>query len=434
MAAKQIRAVMGRKPIGGIFNPGISSPYRWMDSVQSEPEVRVWVAEGIAHGFRPWFTKFSATLRDTRWLATVERIYTWHHRAEPYLRNEESLARAGLVYSEQTERFYRGRAEHSQDHKRGMYHALVEARIPFDMVHDAFLDPAHVDRYRLLILPNIAALSDAQCEQVRAYVRRGGSLLATFETSLYDEWGAPRQDFGLGDVFGVSFTGRVDGPMKNAYLTLHRDPDTGRHHPILRGLEDAARIVNGIWRLEVEPHAAFPSPLTLVPPYPDLPMEHVYPRVPQTDIREVYLRELGTSRVVYFPWDIDRSFFESMSVDHGRLLRNAVAWAMDEEQPVTVDGPGVLDVAVWRQRRSMTVHLVNLTNPMMMRGPLRELIPVGPQQVRVRLPKGTRPTRVQLLVAGASPQFQESGGQVLLTVPAVLDHEVIAIDLAALDW
>ena len=34
----------------------------------------------------------------------------------------------------------------------------------------------------------------------------------------------------------------------------------------------------------------------------------------------------------------------------------------------------------------MTVHLVNLTNPMMMKGPLREIIPVGPERVRIRLP------------------------------------------------
>ena len=47
----------------------------------------------------------------------------------------------------------------------------------------------------------------------------------------------------------------------------------------------------------------------------------------------------------------------------------------------------------------MTVHLVNLTNPMMMKGPLRELIPVGPERVRIRLPAGTRARRVQLLTA-----------------------------------
>ena len=41
----------------------------------------------------------------------------------------------------------------------------------------------------------------------------------------------------------------------------------------------------------------------------------------------------------------------------------------------------------------MTVHLVNLTNPMMMKGPLRETIPVGPLRVRIRLPAGARPRR-----------------------------------------
>ena len=58
-----------------------------------------------------------------------------------------------------------------------------------------------------------------------------------------------------------------------------------------------------------------------------------------------------------------------MSPDHGRLLRNVITWAMNERPLVEVDGRGVIDVTVWRQRDSMTVHLVNLTNPMMMKGP-----------------------------------------------------------------
>ena len=51
----------------------------------------------------------------------------------------------------------------------------------------------------------------------------------------------------------------------------------------------------------------------------------------------------------------------------------------------TVDGPGVLDVTVWKQKNSMTVHMVNLTNPMMMRPSFREMIPCTPQQVRLSL-------------------------------------------------
>ncbi len=258
---------------------------------------------------------------------------------------------------------------------------------------------------------------------------RGGSVLATFATSLYDELGVRRADFGLADLFGVSFAGTIDGPMQNSYLSLDADPASGTRHAILDGLDDTPRIINGAFRVQVTPRGAFPSPMTLIPTYPDLPMEDVYPRVARTDSREIYLRDLGRSRVVYVPWDIDRTFWEVMSVDHGRLLRNAVSWAANEAPPVEVTGPGLLDVTIWRQRDSMTVHLVNLTNPMMMRGPLREVIPVGPERVVIRLPPGTRAKKVQLLTAETSPRVDEAGGVLTVTVPSVGVHEVIAIDL-----
>jgi hypothetical protein len=155
----------------------------------------------------------------------------------------------------------------------------------------------------------------------------------------------------------------------------------------------------------------------------------VYPRVARTTTREVYLRELGTSRVAFFPWDISRTFWEVMSVDHLRLIRNAVAWATNEPPLVEVEGPGILDVTVWRQRDSMTVHLVNLTNPMMMKGPLREVIPVGPLRVRVRMPGGTRAKGVHLLTAGKPVRAQKVGGVLTVVVPSVDVHEVIAVDL-----
>jgi hypothetical protein len=430
--AKEYRAALGSKPIGGIFSVGIEEPYRWKDSVQSEAELRAWVAEGTANGLRPWFTKFSGTLHDTRWLARVERIYAWHHLAEPYLRNERPLARVALVYSQQTATFYgadRAR-EKVEDHTLGFYHALVEARVPFEMVHDRLLDPERLRAFKLLILPNIACLSDRQCDQLRRFVQDGGSLVATFETSLYDERGDRRADFGLADLFGARFGGRVEGPMRNSYLRLERDP-AGTVHPLLDGLDDAPRIINGVWRVEAAATGALASrPLTLIPSYPDLPMEMVYPRVERTDTPQVFLREVGRGRVAYFPWDIDRVFWDVMSVDHGRLLANAVQWAANEEGPVTVSGPGLIDVTIWRQQQSLTVHLVNLTNPMMIKGPIRELLPLGAQRVRVKLPDGTKPVRVKLLVAEQVPHADESGGYLEVTVPSILDHEVVAIDLS----
>jgi hypothetical protein len=295
-------------------------------------------------------------------------------------------------------------------------------------VHDGLLDAEHVDRYKLLVLPNVAALADGQCEQLRQYVRRGGSLLATFETSLYDERGKRRADFGLGDLFGVRFNGTVERDIKNSYMRIESDT----RHPILRGLADAGRIINTVQRVDViaRPDAEFgATPLTRIPSYPDLPMEEVYPRVPRTDVPEVYLREVGRGRVIYFPGDIDRTFWEVLAVDHGTLLRNAIDWATNEPRPVEVTGAGVVDVAVWRQRESMTVHLVNLTNPMMMKGPQRESIPSGPQKVLIRLPQGKKPRGVKLLVGGQRPAVEEAAGGITLTVASVEELQVVAIDL-----
>ena len=427
--AKEYRAIMGKKPIGGIFSMGVEEPYRWKDSVQSEAEVRIWVADGTANGMRPWYTKFSGTLYDHRWLSFVEEIYKWHHKVEPYLRNEKPLASLGMLYSEQTQRFYGGEKhqDNVRDHDSGMYHALIEAKVPFEMVNDLYLDAGHVDQFKLLVLPNIAALSDGQCRQIMNYVARGGSILATFETSLFNEKGEKRNDFGLKDLFGVSFNGEVEGPMKNSYLRLAKE--NGQYHPILKGIEDTSRIINGVYRLGIQANAEFPSPLTLIPSYPDLPMEHVYPREPETDIREVYLREIGDSRIVYFPWDIDRTFWEILNVDHGKLIRNAVHWAMKEEQPVTILGQGILDVTIWQQQQSMTVHLVNLTNPMMMKGPFRELIPLHDQEVKIQIPPGKKVVKAHLLVSDLEPEYKISNGSVELVVQKILDHEVIALDL-----
>ena len=427
--AKEYRATMGNKPVVGIFSVGMDEVYRWKDAVQSPEEIRLWVADGIANGMRPWFTKFGGGINDPRWLKPVEDIYAWCHGAERYLRNERPLARVAIVYSQQTAWFRPGREGSLEDACLGWHQALVEARVPFEMVHDRLLDEEHLAPFKTLILPNIAALSDLQCSQIRQFAARGGGLVATSETSLCDETGVPRKDFGLSDLFAAAWNGQGEGPMHNAYLRLEHGGAPG--HPLLRGLEDAPRIIHGVWRVNVAAHdASYKSPLTLIPSYPDLPMEKVYPRQPRTNIAQVFLNELpGGGRVAYFPWDIDRTYWEVLAVDHGKLLRNAVDWATNEELPVTVTGPGVLDVTLWRKRNSVTVHLVNLSNPMMMKGPVRELLAVGSQRVRIRLPQGFEARGVKLLVAGSAPDFHVTGGWIEVAVPSVLDHEVVAVDL-----
>jgi len=430
--AKELRASLGLKPLIGIFSVGLEEEFRWKDSVQTDAEIRIWVAEGVANGMKPCFVKFGAYVLDKRWMNAVASMYQNYHKSERYLRNTASLSRIGVVFSQQTSRLYGSESwqQASNGHGMGMYHALVEGSIPFDMVNDQLLDANSLKQYKLLILPNIAVLSDEQCNQLKAFVQSGGSIVATFETSLYDEKGKRRSDFALNDLFGASYDNEVEGPMRNSYLKLKKEATTGVFHPVLKGLEDAYRIINTIYNVKVKPQSqSLPSPVTLVPTYPDLPMEDVYPRIEETDIRELYLREVGKGRVAYFPGDIDRTFWQLMADDHGRLLRSTICWALNEESVVDVTAKGVVDVTTWRQKDSMTVHLVNLTNPMMMKGPFRDIFPVD-AAVNIKIPEQTRVIGVRLLFSEKAPQYTIKGNRVSLHVSQIPDHEIIALDLA----
>ena len=65
----------------------------------------------------------------------------------------------------------------------------------------------------------------------------------------------------------------------------------------------------------------------------------------------------------------------------------------------------------------------------MMKGPFRELIPVE-AQVSIKIPGNKKVTGVHLLMAEQNPKFEVSKGIVTLHVPKILDHEIIALDLA----
>lgn len=423
---KEYRAGLGDKAVAGLFSVGLEAPYRWKDSTQTAAELKVWAAEGIAQGLRPWLIKFNARPTDERWMKPFEEVFAWHHRNERYMKNTRNLARVGLVISQQTARRYGGAQarEKVEGAIQGAYQALLEARIPFDMVLDGRLSREELARFDCLVLPNIAAMSESQCAQLREYAAAGGGVVATHETSLYDERARRRADFGLKDLLGCSFAGEVISRQQNAYLRI-----ADAKHELVRGLEGARRTVHGTSRVEVKAHGTAGAPIVTVPSYPDLPMEEVYVREGSPELPAVFQTTHGKGRAVYFPFNIDATFAEVQHPDHGILIANAVKWAARREAPLVVNGQGVVDVALWRQESSLTAHLVNLTNPMLMRAPFREIIAVGAQEVSIELPTGVKPKAVKLLSSGAAANWAMREGRLVVRVPRVELHEVVAVDL-----
>jgi hypothetical protein len=287
-------------------------------------------------------------------------------------------------------------------------------------VHEEDLGAENLRKYRALILPNTALLSDEQCRQLKSYVDSGGSLIATFETGMYDERNRKRSEFGLADVFGIQKAGEIQGTLGNAFYARIE-----KQHEILKGFTDTNWIPGAEYRVPVKP---VESPiLTVVPGYVAYPPELSYPPVPHTSEPAVVVREKGRSRLIYFPGDVERTLWRSGHTDISRLLQNSVRWVLHDECPVSIVGSGVLEAFAWETEPGYAVHLLNYTNPNMHRGWIREFYPIGEQKVRMRLPEGRRVTRVELLRSERTVPFRVSGGELEFTIPRVLDYEVAGI-------
>jgi hypothetical protein len=111
----------------------------------------------------------------------------------------EEVADAALLYSYATMGFNNERPQVSFM----LYgQALIQAKVPFGIVYNEHLKD--LSKYRVLVLADQECLDDEQLELIREFVRNGGGLVATEQTSLYTERRLRRRDFGLKDLFGVA--------------------------------------------------------------------------------------------------------------------------------------------------------------------------------------------------------------------------------------
>ncbi len=113
-------------------------------------------------------------------------------------------ANVAVVFSQQTLDFV-GQGTWDDDYYANFYGTqmiLLESHIPYEVIPDSHL--ARIHEFEAVILPNMQAISDEQAEIIRAYVGRGGKVLATGYASLRDEFGNMREELALADVLGAS--------------------------------------------------------------------------------------------------------------------------------------------------------------------------------------------------------------------------------------
>ncbi len=405
---------------------------RWRNASKNSAEAKMWLSETVASGMAPYFHFIGSEAgfgEDRRWQKVGADFFQWTKKHDAHLTPpRRSLANIGVVMGQSTQLLYPGPVvAHSHAYMRetthGIYEALLRGRFTFDFVHEDLFDPDQLRKYRALLLPNIAMLSRHQCDHIRAYVQSGGSLMASFETSLYDEDLQPRAEFGLADVLGISKAGDVIGTNGNAYYGRIE-----RKHPILDGFANTNWLPGAQNRVPIK--AVSDPVLTVVPGFVQYPPELAYPSVSHTDEPAVVLRETESSRLAYFPGDIERTYWLTGHGDLLRLLHNTIRWITRDEQLLHVEGDGFLELFAWETSPGYAIHLLNYTNPNAHHGWLESTYSLGPQTVSMTLPSGVRVKSVELLRAEQSIPFAFESQLLRFTIPRLDDYEVAAITAA----
>ena len=334
-------------------------PYRF--TPEQPGQLALYFAQTLAHGGNPssYLVGTPERLPGTTF-DVVRDVFGFHRDNERYYTGLRSAAQVAVVSSLRSEEHYGGAegADKVRGERHGVFRALVESHVPFDIVPDTMLAgegaAAVLGRYRAVVLPNIAVLDDEQLAALDRYVEDGGGLVATYDTAGFDADGHVRKEIGLASLGAAAVAERHDGPgaMRSAYLRVTA-PDQ------LPGSAVGDMLMLDRAFLDVEPRPGAVGAFGLVPPSRYGPPEKCYWDV-ETDRPGLLWHSHGTGRTAYLPWPIGALYDDLSLPEHRRILVHAIEQVSGGRQ-VTTDAPHHVEVVVGEQSEPhrTLVHLVN---------------------------------------------------------------------------
>jgi hypothetical protein len=332
-----------------------------ISGVASPVDIQLRGLEGAPWGIYPEFVE-SAGREEyfKQHIANVKAREEWWKRSEP-------LPYIGIVASEQTRTLYaQGALPVYFSHTLGAFRAIFEKHWPIRILTEYDLEDADLKGVRVLVLPDVACLSSRATEVIRRFVRQGGGLVASFESSLYDENFLHRQDFALADVLHAHYvkTHPVQLRTENLYLTIDADHPIV-NDPVIRGKQTTAWL-GGLGPPPEKGNLALIASAVEATPAPGGQVLMTYnlnpPETGNPRHAAVIASTFGKGRVVYFPVGVDKAMFFYPDTYIRQLLANACRWAAaDDAPPVEAEGPLILATTFRRQPHEgrIVVHLLN---------------------------------------------------------------------------
>ena len=138
-------------------------------------------------------------------------IFHWENKFKEYFLPKTDIAcSTAIVFSQATRNIYGGTDDkYYVNEFIGWCETLIRKNIGFEVILQDDLKDDVLQKYNLIVMPNCACMRNSEVNAVKRFYDKGNNIIASYETSLYDEKGEKYKDFALADIFGVSYEGKI---------------------------------------------------------------------------------------------------------------------------------------------------------------------------------------------------------------------------------
>ncbi len=421
--AREVRAPERRRPILVHCVLFLDIPYRF--APEQPGLVAFELLQALANGAHlSAYLMGTGAETGTSNLPIVREVFQFQHDHEDLYRDLRSAATIALVRSQISEEWYgrAARVDHVRDEFRGLYELLVELHLPFDIIPDEELEQletaGELGRYGVIVLPNVAALSDALAAVLDRFVHHGGGLVATYETGWYDETGAQRRRMALTSLGVERVLYRRDSiaQARSSYFRVSK-PDE------IEGLEPGRLVAIDEALLQVQPSMSAEPKLALIPPSRYGPPEKCYWDT-TTSQPGMLLKAHGQGKSAYLPWGLGSLYHRLNLPEYRQIFKTAIGAVQAQGAQVVTNAPPQVEVVLGEVQASgqQVVHLINYSGQ-------RGRAFFDPIEVRdIRLGLRTTEGRVaRAEVLGEDLAIEASDGLSWVTLPRLNLFEVIVI-------
>ncbi len=310
----------------------------------------------------------------------------------------------------------------------GPFSVFQQEHIPADIITRLNLD--ELDQYALVCLPEMLCMREEEIAKLRAYVERGGTLIASGLTSLGNKWGDRQQNFALADVMGVDFLGETDNNETYTLVDRGLCMQAGIPDDMELKLERQA-IVRARTGTEVLGEIVLPATNKENDGDRWISLTGTPPQI-RTSYPAIVLNDFGKGRCCYFSGRVaagtireDFEIRENLFVEQQRLYATLGRMLLGEGIPIQVKAPWSIIATGLRQpdRSRVVVHLVNYQTK-------SPFIPVRGIEVKLRLGSGEEVGSVSSHPGDEALQFEQTADEVRFIAPEVEVYKAIAVEFA----